>query len=177
MVRKEAYQTILRVFKDKEFSDTLLHQRAKRLNNNRENVSLFYSMVKGVIKLRGKLDYILSQHADPDKFAATDIKIKTWLYLGLYQLIYLDSIPAHAAVNETVELAKQSLGDKVGDFVNALLRAWQRNPEVTYPTDPVMRIACEHSYPPELIERWIKLWAKKTQNISPFGSTKIPNCT
>jgi len=82
MVRKEAYQTILRIFKDKEFSDTLLHQRAKRLKSDRANVALFYNMVKGVVKLRGKLDYILSQHADEAKFAATDIKIKIWLYLG-----------------------------------------------------------------------------------------------
>nr|MBP7206050.1 16S rRNA (cytosine(967)-C(5))-methyltransferase RsmB [Candidatus Cloacimonadota bacterium] len=88
MVRQEAYQTILRVFRDKEFSDTLLHQRARRLKRSQENVGLFYAMVKGVIKLRGKLDYILSQHTDTAKFAATDIKIKTWLYLGLYQLMY-----------------------------------------------------------------------------------------
>ncbi len=161
MVRKEAYQTILRVFKDKEFSDTLLRQRAKRLKSSRENVALFYSMVKGVVKLRGKLDYILAQHADADKFAATDLKIKAWLYLGLYQLIYLDSIPAHAAINETVELAKETLGDKVGDFVNAMLRAWQRNPEVVWPTDPIQRIASEHSYPPELMERWIELWGEE----------------
>ncbi|MDD3464931.1 MAG: 16S rRNA (cytosine(967)-C(5))-methyltransferase RsmB [Candidatus Cloacimonetes bacterium] len=161
MVRKEAYQTILRIFKDKEFSDTLLHQRAKRLKSDRANVALFYNMVKGVVKLRGKLDYILSQHADEARFAATDIKIKIWLYLGLYQLIYLDSIPAHAAINETVKLAKENLGDKVGDFVNAMLRSWQREPEVVYPTDPVQRIACEHSYPPELIEHWIDLWGEE----------------
>ena len=161
MVRKEAYQTILRIFKDKEFSDTLLHQRAKRLKSDRANVALFYNMVKGVVKLKGKLDYILSQHADEARFAATDIKIKIWLYLGLYQLIYLDSIPAHAAINETVKLAKENLGDKVGDFVNAMLRSWQREPEVVYPTDPVQRIACEHSYPPELIEHWIDLWGEE----------------
>ena len=158
MLRNEAYQTILKIFKDMEFSDTLLHQRAKKLKTDRENVALYYNMVKGVVKLRGKLDYILSQYADADKFAATDIKIKVLLYLGLYQLMYLDSIPEHAAVNETVALAKSTLGEKVGDFVNALLRAWQRNPDVAYPTDPVLRMATEYSYPPDLIERWIALW-------------------
>jgi 16S rRNA (cytosine967-C5)-methyltransferase len=161
MLRQEAYQTILKVFKDTEFSDTLLHQRAKKLKNERENVALFYNMVKGVIKLRLKLDYILSRYADPRKFETTDLKIKTWLYLGLYQLMYLDSIPAHAAINETVELAKQNLGPTVGDFVNALLRAWQRDPQVEYPSDPVHRIAYEHSYPPELIEKWISLWGEE----------------
>lgn len=161
MVRAEAYQTILKIFKDMEFSDTLLHQRAKKLKNDRENVALYYNMVKGVVKLRLKLDYILSQYADVQKFATTDIKIKTLLYLGLYQLMYLDSIPEHAAVNETVELAKTVLGGKIADLVNAILRAWQRNPQVEYPSDPVQRIAYEHSYPPELIELWISLWGEE----------------
>ncbi len=161
MLRSEAYQTILKVFKDVEFSDTLLHQRAKKLKNDQESVALFYNMVKGVVKLRQKLDYILSQYADPKKFAATDIKIKTMLYLGLYQLMYLDSIPEHAAVHETVELAKQTLGGTVADFVNAILRAYLRNPSVQYPSDPVLRIASEHSYPTEIIERWIKLWGEE----------------
>ncbi|HOQ83833.1 MAG TPA: 16S rRNA (cytosine(967)-C(5))-methyltransferase RsmB [Candidatus Syntrophosphaera thermopropionivorans] len=161
MVREEAYYTILKVFKDTEFSDTLLHQRAKKLKGSKENVALFYNMVKGVIKMRLKLDYILSQYTDQDKFAQTDIKIKTWLYLGLYQMMYLDSIPNHAAINETVELAKKNMGEKVGDFVNAVLRAYQRNPEVKYPEDPVLRIAYEHSYPPELIAKWIELWGEE----------------
>ena len=161
MVREEAYYTILKVFKDTEFSDTLLHQRAKKLKGSKENVALFYNMVKGVIKMRLKLDYILSQYTDQDKFAQTDIKIKTWLYLGLYQMMYLDSIPDHAAINETVELAKKNLGEKVGDFVNAVLRAYQRNPEVKYPDDTVLRIAYEHSYPPELIAKWIELWGEE----------------
>lgn len=161
MVREEAYYTILKVFKDTEFSDTLLHQRAKKLKGSKENVALFYNMVKGVIKMRLKLDYILSQYTDKDKFAQTDIKIKTWLYLGLYQMMYLDSIPDHAAINETVELAKKNMGEKVGDFVNAVLRAYQRNPEVKYPDDTVLRIAYEHSYPPELIAKWIELWGEE----------------
>lgn len=161
MVREEAYYTILKVFKDTEFSDTLLHQRAKKLKGNKENVALFYNMVKGVIKMRMKLDYILSQYTDKEKFDQTDIKIKAWLYLGLYQLMYLDSIPDHAAINETVELAKKNMGEKVGDFVNAVLRAYQRNPEVKYPEDTVLRIAYEHSYPPELIAKWIELWGEE----------------
>jgi 16S rRNA (cytosine967-C5)-methyltransferase len=161
MLREEAYYTILKVFKDTEFSDTLLHQRAKKLKGNKENVALFYNMVKGVIKMRMKLDYILSQYTDKEKFDQTDIKIKAWLYLGLYQLMYLDSIPDHAAINETVELAKKNLGEKVGDFVNAVLRAYQRNPEVKYPEDTVLRIAYEHSYPPELIAKWIELWGEE----------------
>ena len=87
-IRQEAYQTILKVFKDGEFSDTLLHQRANRLRNSSENVALFYNLVKGVVKSRLNLDYIISKHTDPEKYKNTDLKIKVMLYLGLYQLLH-----------------------------------------------------------------------------------------
>ena len=156
--RQEAYSTIIKVFKDHDFSDALLQQRARKLKQSEESVALYYTLVKGVIKMRGKLDYILSHHTDAKKYAATDLKIKTLLYIGLYQLIYLDSIPEHAAVNETVELAKTILSDSVADFINAVLRNYIRHPEFDYPTDTVARIAAEHSYPIALVEEWVKLW-------------------
>lgn len=56
--------------------------------------------------------------------------------MGLYQLMYLNSIPDHAAVNETVELAKTLFNEQVADFVNAVLRSYLRNPEITYPKEP-----------------------------------------
>jgi 16S rRNA (cytosine967-C5)-methyltransferase len=161
MLRQEAYHTILKVLKDHDFSDTLLHQRAKKIQHDEENVALYYNMVKGVIKLRKKLDYIISQNTDPTKYANTDLKIKVMLYLGLYQLIYLDSIPQYAAINETVELAKTTLGEKIGDFVNALLREWLRTQKVTYPSDPIGRISTEYSYPEDLIKIWIELWGEE----------------
>ncbi|HNT52882.1 MAG TPA: 16S rRNA (cytosine(967)-C(5))-methyltransferase RsmB, partial [Candidatus Syntrophosphaera sp.] len=74
MVRQEAYQTILKILRDTEFSDTLLHQRAKKLKGNQQNVALFYHLVKGVVKMRLKLDYILAQYTDPKKYEATDLK-------------------------------------------------------------------------------------------------------
>ncbi|MDP2172512.1 MAG: 16S rRNA (cytosine(967)-C(5))-methyltransferase RsmB [Candidatus Cloacimonadaceae bacterium] len=161
MLRQEAYQTILKVFKNHEFSDNLLHQRAKKLKADNLNVALYYTMVKGVIKRQLQLDYIISLHTDAKKYAATDIKIKIMLYLGLYQLIYLDSVPEHAAVNETVELAKTILGAQVGDFVNAVLRNYLRHPKIEYPAQTDQRIAYEHSYPLELIRNWISLWGEE----------------
>ncbi len=159
--RLEAYNTILRVLRGGEFSDTLLNQRARKLKKDGEAVGLFYATVKGVIKKKQKLEYILSFYTDPDKYQDTDIKIKVMLYLGLYQLIYLDSIPPHAAVHETVELAKKQLSPAVGDFVNAVLREYQREDRVTYPSDPAERISNEHSYPLDLIKTWISLWGEE----------------
>ncbi len=159
--RQEAYSTILKVFKDGEFSDSLLQQRAKKLKSSGEDVSLFYTMVKGVVKQRLKLDYILSKFTDERKFASTDIKIKVVLYSALYQLLYLNSIPEHAAVNESVELAKSLFNPQVADFVNAVLRNYLRNPVIEYPKEAHLRIAYEHSFPPELITQWIAYWGEE----------------
>ena len=105
MLRNEAYQVINKVFKDQEFSDTLLQQRAKRIVAAKQNLGLFYNLVKGSIKMKGQLDYIISLHTDPKKYETTDLKIKVLLYIGLYQLIYLDSIPHHPAYIEPVKMA------------------------------------------------------------------------
>ena len=139
--RQEAYSTILKVFKDGEFSDSLLQQRAKKLKSSGEDVSIFYTMVKGVVKQRLKLDYILSKFTDERKFASTDIKIKVVLYSALYQLLYLNSIPEHAAVNESVELAKSLFNPQVADFVNAVLRNYLRNQVIEFPKEANLRIA------------------------------------
>jgi 16S rRNA (cytosine967-C5)-methyltransferase len=159
--RQEAYSTILKVLKNGDFSDNLLQQRAKKLKNKGEDLSLFYTTVKGVIKMRQKLDFILSHYTDKEKFQNTDLKIKIMLYLGLYQILYLDSIPEHAAVNETVELAKATLSEQVSDFVNAVLRAYLREDKTVYPKDPALRIAYEHSYPPDLIKTWISMFGEE----------------
>jgi len=158
--RQEAYSIIYKVLKDKDYSDLLLHQKAKRLKAAGEDPGLFYNLVKGTIKLSLKLDYILSQFTDTKKFHNTDIKIKTILYIGLYQILYLKSIPEHAAVNESVELAKSLFNPQVADFVNAVLRAYLRSPEIEYPAQPELRIAYEHSFPPELVKEWIDLWGE-----------------
>ena len=88
--RQEAYSIIYKVLKDKDYSDVLLHQKAKKLKAAGEDPALFYTLVKGVIKMALKLDYILQQHTDAKKYASTDIKIKSILYIGLYQILYLD---------------------------------------------------------------------------------------
>jgi len=157
-IRAEAYDIIVKVLKHKEYSDNLLQQRAKKLRHQSEQIAFMYNLVKGTIKFQLKLDYICRQYTETAKFDKTDIKIKVLLYMGLYQLLYMNSVPDHAAIHETVDHAKTLFGIGVAGFVNSILRSFQRNPEVVLPTDPVQRIAYEYSYPVELIKVWHKLW-------------------
>ncbi|HOD17134.1 MAG TPA: 16S rRNA (cytosine(967)-C(5))-methyltransferase RsmB [Candidatus Cloacimonadota bacterium] len=161
-IRLEAYDIIVRVLKHKDYSDNLLHQKARKFaQESQESMALLYQLVKGTIKYQANLDYICRQFTEPEKFNKTEINIKALLYLGLFQLKFIKSIPDYAAVNETVELAKQLYNESIGDFVNSILRSYLRNPEIKYPENSAERIAIEHSYPLDLIRQWIKQWGEE----------------
>ena len=152
-VREEAWFIIVKVIKNNMFSDKLLTQSAKKLKNTNESVSLLYHLVRGVIKMQLHLDYVISHFVDADKYKDTDIKIKALLYLAFYQLLFCDGIPEHAAVNETVEVAKKNFNDAIAGFVNAVIREYLRNPKIDYPTDDATRISVEHSIPLNIIQK------------------------
>lgn len=159
LVRKEAYNIVYRVLKDHHHSDRLLDQKVKKIKGENDK-ALLYRLVKGTIKMYRNLDYIILKFIDKDRYAKTDLKIKTILYLGLFQIIYCDAIPDYTAVDETVELAKTQLDPKIADFINAVLRSYLRAPDVEYPEDIIENLSLRYSYPPELIETWIGYWGK-----------------
>jgi len=161
-IRHEAYDIIVKVLKNNEYSDNLLQQKAKRLrHHDHSQVALLYQMVKGTVKYKLHLDYICQQFTDKARYSKTEIKVKALLYLGLFQLIFLKSIPDHAAINETVELAKTLYGEGIAGLVNSVLRSYQRNPGIKYPESIIERIAYEHSYPVELVQDWVEQWGEE----------------
>lgn len=162
-IRKEAYKIVYKVLNKNLFSDKLIKQVKKKLSRDEEK--MLYVLVKGVIKMSRNLDFIISQYADDKKYNQTNLKIKTLLYLGLYELRCCDSIPEHATVNEMVALAKEMFDENVANFVNAILRAYLRAPQITYPDDPIERIASEHSFPSELVKIWSEYWGKENAEL------------
>jgi 16S rRNA (cytosine967-C5)-methyltransferase len=78
------------------------------------------------------------------------LDVRIALQMGIYQLRYLDRIPAHAAVTESVELVKLAKQDSASGFVNAVLRKVHRNP-IQWPDR-----ATELSLPPWMLARWEK---------------------
>ena len=79
------------------------------------------------------------------------------LRLGAFQLTALDRVPAHAAVDTSVSLARESGGPRAGGFVNAVLRRLDREPPGTppRPESAAARLARAHSHPLWLVERWL----------------------
>ena len=114
---------------------------------------LYTRLVYGVTERRITLDYIIDRCASRPA-AEMDAGIRDALRLGLYQLLYMERIPDHAAVSETVDLAKKSSRGGAG-MVNAVLRAFLRSGKrVEWPdpaVDPIRALEVRHSIPAALI--------------------------
>lgn len=112
---------------------------------------LFY----GVVERRVTLDYIISIYSSKPLQKLDNVILET-LRMGVYQLLFMDSVPDNAAVNESVELVKQLGKKSAAPFVNAVLRSFIRSgKKYTLPNDETERFCIEYSCSKELAERLI----------------------
>lgn len=116
---------------------------------------LAHELAAGVLRQRSALDSRLAPLV-PRGWASVAPELQDILRLGAYQLTGLDRVPNHAAVDTSVELAKENGGAKPAAFVNAVLRRLARTePSVTAPAgDEAERLAAGHSHPVWLVRRW-----------------------
>ena len=123
--------------------------------------ALVQALACGVVRWQATLDWLIAQKT---RGAAWKSPVQILLRLGLYQIAWLDRIPAHAAVFETVELAKQlGFGPQAG-FINAVLRGYLRELEPTRKTLAALKTsqpALGFSHPEWLCERWQKRWGQE----------------
>jgi 16S rRNA (cytosine967-C5)-methyltransferase len=156
--RQLAFQALRAVYGG-AFADIALDrvlQQAKVSANDRR---LITELVYGSVRRQRTLDALIDQFAKkPAQQQPPDLRLI--LHLGLYQLRYLSHIPAAAAVDTTVELAKLSGFKGLAGFVNGLLRQYLRQSEtqdcLALPTDLVGRIAVQHSYPDWIVQLWLE---------------------
>ena len=125
--------------------------------------SLARELSSGVVRRKGTLDYILSLYSKAH-LRQISSSLKNILRLGLYQLLYMDRIPDHAAVDESVRLAKNYCQGKAPAFVNAVLREFIRNGKqiIIYEEDPIKKLSILESHPLELVQRWCERWGLDT---------------
>jgi len=113
------------------------------------DAGLAEAIVMGVLRFEGQLNFLIGHFAGrPQPKLDPDVRLA--LQMGIYQLRYLDRIPPHAAVTESIELVKLSKQESTAGFVNAVLRKVHRNP-VKWPDR-----ATELSLPPWMLARWDK---------------------
>jgi 16S rRNA (cytosine967-C5)-methyltransferase len=148
--RQAAYAVLTQVRAGKPF-DLALDRAVKRLAE--PDRRLAHELAAGVLRSQTTLDERLAPLV-PRGWSSVAPELKDVLRLGAFQLGALDRVPAHAAVDTSVALAKSAGGDRAGGFVNAVLRRLSAadGPELGA-VEP--RLAEDASHPPWLVERWL----------------------
>jgi 16S rRNA (cytosine967-C5)-methyltransferase len=156
--RRCAYRVVRRAFEQGAYADRAFRAEADRYELSGRERAFAMRLAYGAVQRKATLDYLIEQLTErPIK--RLDPRIASALRLGLYQIVYLDSVSEHAAVNESVELAKRR-GRPGHQLVNAVLRRATKQArslvealgEAT-PADAALR----HSHPVWLAELW---WAE-----------------
>jgi len=186
--RRIAFEALLRVETAGAYADELLHARLAGDTVKREDAALATELVMGTLRWQRLLDFLLAgqmqnkgagaknkdashpaatQSADTSAVERLDAEVRVALRLGLYQLRWLERIPARAAVHESVELVKRAKKSSAAGLVNAVLRrlAEELRAAGTHPGAPLEsrmrewpaaeRLAVLGSHPTWLVERWL----------------------
>jgi len=154
--RRAAFDILLRIEKEKSFADILIdHELSKDFIKGADR-GLMTELVYGVLRRQGTLDHIIGQFSKqrPEKL---ELFVLLLLRLGVYQEFFLDRVPVSAAVNETVNIAKE-LAPRAAGFINAILRSADRGRDsISYPdreSSPVASLAARYSHPEWLAAQW-----------------------
>ena len=127
------------------YASDLLRYETAALDSR--DAALAETLVFGCLRYQSQLDFLIAHFAGRPQ-PKLDLEVRIALRLGIFQLRYLDRVPAHAAVAESVELVKSARKRSAAGFVNAVLRKVNRAP-VGWPDR-----ATELSLPAWMLERW-----------------------
>ena len=169
---------ILNEVEEKEvFLDPLMDREYEKLPSL--DRALLKELVYGTLQWQGYIDWLINRYAER-KTANMGSIVRNALRLGTYQLLFLNKIPAFAAIYESVELVKEKDGLPPSGFVNGVLRAILRDKEAKripdLKDDSVRNIAVKYSQPEWLVKRWTarygidtaRKWYKNNISLPPF---------
>src|SRR5258706_3286581 len=142
--RSTAFDILLQVERGGYAAD-LLFARSKPLDSR--DAGLASEIVLGALRVQSQLDFLI-EHYSGRQASRLDAEVRVALRMGIYQMRYLERIPAHSCVHESVELIKLARKRSAAGFANAVLRKVDRQP-VAWPNR-----AIELAHPAWLLERW-----------------------
>ena len=154
--RKAAFNVLLAVERGHSHSDDLL--RGKAVNAlSAPDRNLATALVLGVLRWQIRLDHQRqSLLARPN--AKLDPEILIALRLGAFQILHMDRIPARAAIDESVELAKHAGHRFASGMVNAVLRKLAGAPRECVSDESATELALAEAHPVWMVERWTSIY-------------------
>lgn len=159
-LRELALMILMEVSQSGEFSNKVLNQTLTKYQYLSKQDRAFLSrLVEGTIERRIELDYIINQYSNV-KVNKQKPVIRNILRMGVYQLKYMDNVPASAACNESVKLAVKKGFQALKGFVNGVLRTISRQLDmIPYPSkiaQPIEYLSITYSMPDWIIKDWLK---------------------
>ncbi len=156
-----------------EFTENLLETALANARLSPADRGLCHELVCGVVRWQATLDRLIARKTTPGREPRP--ALVNLLRLGLYQIFWLDRIPPHAAVHETVEQAKRSGYVAQAGFINAVLRGYLREFDEVKKILADMKIsqpALGWSHPEWLVEKWRKNFGdEKTRQLLEWNNT------
>jgi 16S rRNA (cytosine967-C5)-methyltransferase len=150
--RKAAFNVLVAVERGHSHSDDLLRGKAVNALSSADR-NLATALVLGVIRWQIRLDHQLQSLLKRPN-GKLDPEIRIALRLGAFQILHMDRIPARAAIDESVELAKQAGHRFASGMVNAVLRKLAGAPRADFSEESVMALALAEAHPAWMVERW-----------------------
>ncbi len=154
--RRAAFEILQKIEREKAFSSVLLPQAEVKLALR--DKSLCHQITLGVLRRQMYLDRIV-QSFSKTKIAKLDLEVLIALRIGLFQILFLDKIPAFSAINESVNLVHLAKKRSAAGMVNAILRRAVREKDFKFRyADEIERVSVETSHPRWLIEHWTRTY-------------------
>lgn len=177
-VRQLAFEALLKIEYEQAYSNLLIHHTIERGLLNEKDSRLFTELVYGTVQRKLTLDYYLS-HFLTRKMKKKDEWIIPLLRMALYQMIFLEKIPEHAIVYETVQIAKKKGHQGLANLVNGVLRNIQRRglPSIDAIPDRIKRLSVKYSHPEWLVSTWIRQYGIETTEKICETNLKRPKVT
>lgn len=178
-IREQAVKTLLRVEKEGAYSNLEIKKVLGESHYKEEDRGLYLNIVYGTLQNKLYLDYLLKKHVSKD-LNKLDAEVLEILRTAVYQIYFLDKIPAYAAVNEAVGMTGK-MKPKAKGFVNGVLRNVLRSKEKDAVFDPLSfsnekeALAIRYSIPVWIIHKYYETYgAERAEKIIPALNEKPP---
>jgi 16S rRNA (cytosine967-C5)-methyltransferase len=182
--RTIAFDVLLRVAKQNAYADDVLRAELDETVKT-EDAGLATELALGVLRWQRLLDFVIDGYLKKPANTA-DVEVRIALRLGIYQLLFLDRVPAHAAVHESVELVKRARKRSAATLVNAILRKAAKEPlHGSSPADGVARLlstdlpfadrlGIQYSHPTWIVERWLRIHGEERTRSLLQANNRVP---
>ena len=182
--RRIAFEVLRRVASEEAYAADLLYAKLEP-GIKKADASLATELTLGVLRWQRLLDFLLQRYLQRP-CDQLDLEVLLALRLGLYQLRYLDRVPPHAAIDESVELAKRARKSSAAGMVNAALRRATAEAKIAGQelgrlidagTAEEERLGILNSHPAWLVARWLGSFGReRTTALLEANNRPAPLC-